>query len=120
MSELGEDLGHNARVVWSCEAMLASLMLVSQLVVLQSYQVHNRDMRVMEVHLAFDGPSPGVIGLAIGVAAFHAATGEPEGEPVRVVTSLVFGVGRRQSRSTKLTTPDDESVLQQATLIQIF
>ena len=62
-----------------------------------------RCVQIVEVNLAFDRLGAGVVGFAIGESRFHTAAGQPEGEPVGVVTSLVFLVGWFEAWSAETT-----------------
>ena len=65
-----------------------------------------------------------VVGLAEGEAALHAAAGHPDGEDVGVMVSaerfLVVDVALAERSAAELAAPDDQRVVEQAALLQVF
>lgn len=101
------------------ETVFATGVPVFQVVGGQPHQVQDRGVQVSEVNFAFDRPSTCVIGFAVDMATFNAAASHPEREAVRVVTGLVFAVFGREPRSSKLTAPDNQCVIEQPALFEI-
>ena len=58
-----------------------------------------------------------LIGLSVGHATFYASSCEPHCEAVMIVIASVSVLGSR--RATKLTSPNDQRVLEQPSLFQI-
>ena len=77
-------------------------------------------MEVVDVHLVLSDVVAKFIRSAEGDAGLSAAAGHPHGEAVRmVVGSPGFITYLIDGRATKLSTPDDEGVFEQAALFEV-
>ncbi len=77
-------------------------------------------MQIAEVDFSLDSASAGIVSLPVNVSTFHAATGEPESEPIGIVSRLIFPVFRGQAGATEFPTPDHQRILEQTTLLEIL
>src|SRR5579871_3939648 len=85
--------------------------------VVQSEQVEDGSVDVMNVMGLVDGVESKLVGGPDGLSSFYAAPGHPHGEPVRIVIpTQAFFVERR---SSELTTPHDQCFLEQPASLQI-
>ena len=71
------------------ELLEAAGVVVGQLVVIQSQKAQEGDVEIADVGFAFDGGHAEFVGGADGVTGVAAATGEPEGQGVRIVVAAV-------------------------------
>ena len=72
------------------------------------------------MHLVLGSVVAELIGGTVGDAGFHAPSGHPHGEAVRMVVAspgLAHHLGDRSA--SKFATPDDESVVEQSALFEI-
>ena len=81
---LSED-GLNDVTVDVGEAIVAALEFIGELFVIDSEEVEEGGVEIVNVDGVFDGVKADVVGLAVGDAGFHAAASHPDGEGVRVV-----------------------------------
>src|SRR4030095_11793801 len=77
------------------------------------------------MHRLFDGLVPKLVGGAVNVSTFHASTCKPHGEAVGIVVAsgalAVARFGQFDHRcAAELAAPEDESFVQQASLMQIL
>ena len=87
---------------------------------IEPHLIQNCGVEIAKMHFAIDSPCSGAVGFPVGKAGLYAASGHPEGEAVRVVPCFVFAVTRGESWSAKFSTPDDECIFEQSTLIEVF
>src|SRR5690606_30992892 len=71
------------------QAEVAARVAVGQSFVVESEQVQQRRMQVMDMHLVDCGVIAVIIRLAVRKAGLHAAPGEPPGEGVRIVVAPI-------------------------------
>ncbi len=116
---LSENVAHDPSTFQSGESDAASAFDNGEVLMIQSHQVENGGVKVSEVNLAVDTLGACVVGAAVSVAGFHSTSGQPEGEGAGVVTGLVLAVPWGESRAAELSTPDDEGLIQQSTLIEV-
>ena len=82
------------------QAIIASLKPVGQLGVVQSEQVQNRGMQVVDVDFVFDRIKTEVIlRLAIDNARLDATAGKPDGVAVRVMGAKLHALVHRREKS---------------------
>ncbi len=100
------------------QSEIASRVAVCQLLVIKAHEMQNRRVQVMHVDSIFDRRATKLIGRAVARPALHAATRHPNGIAIVVVVAslLTFGSGS----SAKLAAPDDQCVIEQASLLQIL
>ena len=76
-------------------------------------------MQVIDVDPIDGRLVPDLIRLAVAHATAHAAAGEPECEAMRVVIAPRFGSGLSDRKSAEFAAPDDERLVEQASLRQV-
>jgi len=69
------------------QAEVAALEFVGQAFVVDTEQVQDRRLEVVDVDGVFGRVVGEVVGLAVGEAALHAAAGQPDGEDIGVMVS---------------------------------
>ena len=100
------------------EPVIAAAVTVGQLLVIESHLIENGRVQVVDVDTVLDGRAAEHISGAVAVAGFHAATSHPDGEAVVIVVAAVFTLG--SWCAAKLTTPDNERLIEEATGLEIF
>lgn len=97
---------------------IATAIAECQSLVVQSQQVQNRGMQIMDMHLIAGGVETEVIGGAVTEPCFHSAAGHPIRERMRIVVASIVSLGRR--RSSELGAPNEQRIFQQASQLQIL
>ena len=94
------------------EAEVSAGVAVGELFVIETHEVENGGVEVVDVDFVFDGCEAEFVGGAVGHAAFDTATGQPDGEAVVVVVATIgtFGDGS----PAEFTAPEDESVFKES------
>ena len=97
---------------------------VGQAFVVDAEEVQVRRLEVVDVDGVFGWVVGEVVGLAVGEAALHAATGHPDGEDVGVMVAaerfLVVDVPLAERSAAELAAPDDQRVVEQSALLEVF
>ena len=103
-------------VIDSGKLPIQTLMFDREELVLDSKQVEHGGVHIVHMHTVLDRMVPQFIGLSISDSAFYSATGHPHGEPfdVMVPTDVTFAL--IHGGSAKLSTPDDEGVIEHSPL----
>jgi hypothetical protein len=97
------------------QAVVAALEFVGELMMVDSQAVQDCGVEVVDVDRVADDIVAVVVGFAVGDSATDASSGHPHREAAWVMVSTVVGGGEISlavDRSTKLATPDDESVVE--------
>ena len=78
-------------------------------------------IEIVKVHGLFDDVITELVGAAIHVAGFDAASSHPETEAAAMMVAAIafFQSALAIDRSTKLTAPDNQSIFQHSALFQI-
>src|SRR6187431_341284 len=97
---------------------IAAAESVRQPLMIQPKQMQNRSMQIMHGRNAFDGMHAKFIRSAKNGAALDAAPGEPHRESFRMMIATI--ASRRVRRAAELARPDDQRLIEQATLLQIL
>ena len=84
----------------------------------QSQQVQNGGMPIVDVHFALYGFVAVFVGGSVAESALYAATGYPSGVSLVVVVAAVTSLGVRCP--SEFAGPDDEGVLQQVAVLEIL
>ena len=101
------------------QAVVASLKTVGELFMVETKEVKQSRVQVVNVDLAFDGAEAEFVRFTVDVAGFHTTTGDPEGEGVDVMVAA-DGVAILSHRcAAELATPNDERVVEQSALLQV-
>ena len=90
------------------EGFLATLMEVGQVFVVDTHKVKDRRMDVVNMSLVDHRLEAELIRLAVAHSAFHAATGHPHAEPVRVVVAAWGVLAFAERHSAKLASPHNQ------------
>src|SRR6266487_7201483 len=92
----GNDFRHHmARHVRESE--IATIVVVSELFVVEAKQVENRRVQIVHVDLVLDGMMTEFIRLAMNRTGLDATAGQPDGETTRIVVAtgaVLLGVRR--------------------------
>ena len=97
-------------------------MLHAKARVVNAQLVQDRRIQITDVHGVVRNVVAEVIRLAVGDATLYAATCHPNGEATRVVVATVVGLGEfalAVNRTPEFTTPNDQCIIQQATLLEV-
>ena len=115
-----------------------SLILVRQPFVIQSEQMQDRRLQIVDVDrsrrerrlirtdrlaMLVGDVIAVVIGAPVGEAALDAAAGQPDREAARMVVAAVAVLGQfalRIARAAELAAPDDQGIVEQAAAFQVF
>ena len=100
------------------EAHITPAKPIRQLRVVNPHQVQDGRMEVVHFHLVLDGVITPVIRGAIRHSTLDSTTSHPHREAVRVMIAAIATLCHR--RSTKLTTPNHQSVLQHPAGLEIL
>jgi len=104
------------------EAIVSPEKSVGQTEVVDPQQMQNRRVEIVDVHGIFDDIVGKVVGAPVRQAPPDTAAGEPHREAPRMVIAAV-GTGRQLPlavhRAAKFPSPDDQRVVEQATLLEI-
>ena len=76
-------------------------------------------MQITHVHRVLHGIEAEIIRFAVSDAAFDAAAGHPHAEGVGVVIAPI-GAALDHRSSSEFATPNDEGVVKQASLLEVF
>ena len=98
-------------------ALRAALVLVNEASVIDTEDVQDGGMKVMDVQAVLHGIEPQVVGGAVCSAALHSAASHPHGKSCRVVIAAIafFAHGC----AAEFATPDDEGLVQQSARLEI-
>ena len=77
-------------------------------------------MQVVDVHRVLDGLESKIIGRAHNGTALDAAAGKPHRKSIRIVVAALRGRQLGGGRAAKLTAPQDQRFIEQATLLQVL
>ena len=104
------------------QSVVSALKLVDELLVVDSEQVHDGGIQVVNVHGVLRNVVAVVIRCPKREAFLDSGSGQKYGEATGMVIPAVIGSGKfalRINRSSKLTTPNDQGVFKQAALTQV-
>jgi len=104
------------------EAEITSLELVGELFVVDPELVENGGVEVVDVNRVFRDIIRKIIGSPMRHTGFDATARHPDSESARVVVPPVVILGKRPlavGGATKLTTPDNECIVEEAALFEI-
>ena len=121
VSVLSEDR-RNDLPVHIREAVVPALKQVGELFVVNSHDVQDRGLQVVNMDGVFDDVVPEVVRGAVGDPRLYAAARDPAGETARVVITTVISccqLSLRVIRSSEFAAPDDEGVIEQPALFEV-
>ena len=105
------------------EAVVAALEFEGELFVVDAEEMKKGGVEVVDADGVFGNVVGVVIGFADGLTGFDAAAGEPHGEAAGVVvaTEAFWGeVALAVNGAAKFAAPDDEGVIEEAALFEVF
>src|SRR6516165_7798822 len=105
------------------QPMVATLEQVRQLLVVETKQLENGGMNVVDVNTSLDSAEAVVVGGADHPSPFDATTGQPGGEAIGVMVAtgwLVRVASVGDGCPSKLPSPDDQRVLEHPTRFQVL
>lgn len=96
---------------------LATAVAIGELLVVETEQVQDRGVEIVDRHLARYRFGADLIGRTVTIAGLHAAAGEPHGEAADIVIATAGKL--RVRRTTELATPHDQRLVEHAALLEI-
>src|SRR5262249_5021540 len=115
-TSLCDDVSHYIAVHVS-QAKIPAGITVGEFLMVESEQVEDRRVEIVNGDLFLDRFEPEFIGGSVGYASLDATAGQPHGESVRIVISAIALFGDR--RAPELASPDDECFIQQSASFQV-
>src|SRR5262245_55792161 len=98
--------------------LFATVVKVSQLLVIEPEAMQNRCMDVMHVDTILDRVETNLISRAVSNAAFDAAAGEPHRKTVRIVVPAVAAFTHRCA--AEFTAPNDQRTVQHSAPLEVL
>lgn len=117
-SMLGQDSRQNVSMNVG-QAIVATLYPKRESSVVESQQMQQRRIQVVHMHRVLCHVETEFVGRSIGNARFDTSTREPQTETAVVMVSAVIAPLHHRCPS-ELSTPNDQRILQQPSLLQIF
>ena len=112
----GQDLvDHTATEIG--EAIIAAVVAIGELFVIETEQVEQRGVKVVDVDFVFHGLVTELVGRSMMDSAFDAAAGHPDGESLGIVVAT--GAALRVGGAAKFSTPNDKRFIKQSTACEI-
>lgn len=106
------------------EAVMPSLELVGEFLVLDAQQVEKSGLEIVHVNFVFDGIEANVVGCPVSDAGFDSSTRHPDGEGVGVVVAApLFAISHltlQEGRASEFSTPDHKGVIEEPSLFEIL
>src|SRR5437762_10124401 len=106
------------------EAEIAALEAIGQFGVIESEEMQECGVKVVNVDLVFDDVESEFVGLAEADAGFETATGHPHSKGLRMMVAAKLATDVRVALdhrcASKLAAPEDDGVVQEAALLEIF
>ena len=99
------------------ETIVAALEFEGELFVVDTKEVKDRSLEIVDVDFVFDGIEADVITRSVGDAGLHAAAGHPGSEAEGVVVAPVSALG--EGGASEFPGPDDERFVKKAEFSQI-
>jgi hypothetical protein len=99
--------------------LVESLEAKGKAIVIHSEAVEDGGVEVADVDGIFGDVVGKVVGLSVADTAFDAAAGQPEAEAAAVVVAAGANLSLAVNGASKLATPDDKRVVQQAALFEV-
>ena len=99
------------------ETEIATRIIERKSFVVQSQEVQDCGVPVVDMHAVFDRCKPILVRLPVSHAALHATAGHPHGIAAVVVITAVCTLA--MGRSTELASPHDESIFEHISLLKI-
>src|SRR5216684_286514 len=100
------------------QAEIAAGVTIGELLVIESQQVQDGGVHIVNMHAILDGVVAEFIGCAIYKPGLHASARHPHSVAVRIVVATVTKL--RPRRAPELPGPDDQRIFQQPPGLQIL
>ena len=105
------------------EAEMPSLKFKGELLMVNSEQMQDRGLEVVDVDFVVNGIKADIIGSSVGDAGFNASSSHPSGKGVGVMVTTpafaVLHVALEKRSTTEFAAPDDEGFIEHAALLEI-
>jgi hypothetical protein len=105
------------------QSIVALLKMVGQLLVIQTQQIQNGSLQIVNMHRVLDDGKTEFIGLAVGESTFDSTPGHSYGETVGVVVATehiaIGGSTFSEWCPAKLTSPHNQGFIQQVSSFKI-
>lgn len=106
------------------ETEVAAGIAISEFFVIESEQVENSGLQIVDMNGIVDHVEAEIVGLTVNVALFETSAGEPHGKGLRMMiasqASAEGGVGFDHGSTAKLPSPEDESIVEQTSTFKIL
>ena len=99
------------------EPHVAAAKAVGQALVIDSQEMEDRRVQVVDLDLVFDGVVTVVVGGAIDRSPLDPAAGHPHGEPIGIVIAAIGPLGH--GGAAELSAPDNECAVEQTASFQV-
>ena len=120
-------LSQNSRdwilIEYAGESHVETLEFIAQATVVDAQTVQDGGIQVVDVNGVFDDVVTKVVGLAIDHAGLDSAAGHPDGKTLRMMVAAIVFTGEitlAVDGPAKLSTPDNESIFEQAALLEVL
>ena len=101
------------------QAVVAALEAERQLEMVQTQQMQQCGLQVVDVDDVFDRVVTEFVGVPDRLPAFDAATGQPHGKTIDVMVAADQVSRFALRRATELAAPDDDGVVEQTALLKV-
>lgn len=105
------------------ETIVSALEAESETLMIDAKEMHEGGVQVMYMDGILDDVVAVVVGFAVGHAFFHSGSGHEHGETSRVVVATIIRLSEGSlavDGAAKLTTPDDECIIEKSALFEVF
>ena len=114
----GQDFADNAAVHIG-ESVITALKAESELQVVESQQLQDGGVQVVDVHFAFDWSEAHFVGGTVNVSGFDSAAGQPHGKGIDVVIAAGGFPGFAHGSASEFAAPNDESIFEQSASFEV-
>ena len=99
------------------EAIISASKTVDEPLVVDSHEIQNCGVEIVNMDLVLNGPPPKVVGCPVDMTSPDAPSGQEHGEPEWMVTSTIgpFAGGS----PAEFTPPNDKRFFKQAALLEV-
>ena len=115
----GDDFGHHLTMDIG-ESVIAALEAEGEPQVIESEEVEDGGVEVVDMESAVGGAEAEFVGGAVEVSGFETTAGCPHGEGVDVVVASGGFAGFAHGSAAKFAAPDDECIFEETAFFEIF
>src|SRR5437016_5673161 len=94
------------------QAVIATVMAVGQLLVIQTHEIQDGGMKVVDMDFVLNGVPAVLVGSAVNHSTLHAPARQPHGEAEGMVFPAIISLGGR--RAPELAAPEYQRVIEQS------